>query len=94
MELICMKKILMLMILVLILVVNCSYFEGAERARRERGRECMYNYKGELQGCNYIRQKLFILIIKQRKCAKEGDMCEKNNDFSCFNDVSIKLYCF
>ena len=36
-------------------VVNCSYFEGAERARRERGRECMYNYKGELQGCNYIK---------------------------------------
>ena len=50
-----MKKILMLIILVLILIVNCSYFEGAERARRERGRECTYNSRGEAQVCGYIK---------------------------------------
>ena len=49
-----MKKIIMLTILAMT-IVSCSYFEGSERARRERGRECMYNYKGELQGCNYIK---------------------------------------
>ena len=50
-----MKKILMLIILVLVLVVNCSYFEGSERARRERGRECTYNSRGEAQVCGYIK---------------------------------------
>ena len=48
-----MKKIIILVILIMA-IINCSYFEGAERAERERGRECRYNYKGELQGCNYI----------------------------------------
>ena len=50
-----MKKLIVLMSLVSVLVVNCSYFEGAEKERRERGWECMYTYKGELQGCNYIK---------------------------------------
>ena len=49
-----MKKLIVLMSLVSALVVNCSYFEGAERAERERGRRCRYNYKGELQHCGYI----------------------------------------
>ena len=48
-----MKRIIMLIILVMT-VMSCSYFEGAERARKERGRECMYNYKGEVQVCGYI----------------------------------------
>ena len=51
-----MKKIIILVILIMA-IINCSYFEGAERAERERGRECRYNYKGELQGCYYIKQK-------------------------------------
>jgi len=49
-----MKKIIILVILIMA-IINCSYFEGAERAERERGRECRYNYKGELQGCYYIK---------------------------------------
>ena len=49
-----MKKIMILTVLILLLIVNCSYFEGAERAERERGWECRYNYKGELQHCGYI----------------------------------------
>lgn len=53
-EIDCMKKIIILIILV-ISTVSCSYFEGAERAEKERGRECRYNYKGELQGCYYTR---------------------------------------
>ena len=50
-----MKRIMILIVLVSVLVVNCSYFEGAERTERERGVECRYNYKGEIQGCNYIK---------------------------------------
>ena len=46
-----MKKIIMLVILVAT-IMGCSYLDGSEA--RRRGRECMYNYKGELQGCNYI----------------------------------------
>ena len=49
-----MKKIIILVILIMA-IINCSYFEGAERAERERGYECMYTHKGELQGCNYIK---------------------------------------
>ena len=48
-----MKRIIMLVILVMT-IISCSYFEGAERAERERGRRCRYNYKGELQHCGYI----------------------------------------
>ena len=42
-----MKRIIILVVLA-ITVMSCSYFEGAERAERERGRRCRYNYKGEL----------------------------------------------
>ena len=46
-----MKKIIMIVILVAA-IMGCSYLDGSEAARR--GLECRYNYKGELQGCNYI----------------------------------------
>ena len=48
-----MKKIIILAILMLA-ILSCSYMEGGERAIRERGLRCRYNYKGELQGCYYI----------------------------------------
>jgi len=48
-----MKKIIMLAILVMT-IISCSYFEGAEMERKRRGWECRYNYKGELQHCGYI----------------------------------------
>ncbi|ERK47431.1 hypothetical protein HMPREF1552_02428 [Leptotrichia sp. oral taxon 879 str. F0557] len=47
-----MKKLEILFILMMT-VASCSYLDGSEA--RRRGRECMYNYKGELQGCNYIK---------------------------------------
>ena len=47
-----MKKLIILAILIMT-VISCSYLDGSEARRRER--ECMYNYKGEVQGCNYIR---------------------------------------
>ena len=47
-----MKKLEILFILMMT-VASCSYLDGSEARRRER--ECMYNYKGELQGCNYIK---------------------------------------
>ena len=46
-----MKKIIMLIMLVFT-ILSCSYLDGSEAKRR--GWECMYNYKGEIQGCNYI----------------------------------------
>ena len=49
-----MKKIIILAILIMT-IINCSYFEGAEMEKKRRGWECMYNYKGELQGCNYMK---------------------------------------
>ena len=52
-----MKKIIMLVIFV-ITVMSCSELAELEAGRqqriRERGYECMYTHKGELQGCNYI----------------------------------------
>ena len=48
-----MKRIIMLVILVMT-IIGCAYMEGGERAIRERGLECRYNYKKELQGCYYI----------------------------------------
>nr|WP_314115169.1 hypothetical protein [uncultured Leptotrichia sp.] len=49
-----MKKILMLVILVLVLVTNCSYFESAERTEKERGGvECRYNKRGGVDDCRY-----------------------------------------
>ena len=49
-----MKKLLILVILMMT-TISCSYMEDGERQMRERGWECMYTYKGELQGCNYIK---------------------------------------
>ena len=46
-----MKRIVMLVILMMT-IVGCSYLDGSEAARR--GWRCRYNYKGELQGCYYI----------------------------------------
>ena len=48
-----MKKMIMLVIL-MITIVGCSYMEGGERAIKERGLRCRYNYKGNFQGCNYL----------------------------------------
>ena len=53
-----MKKIIMLVVLV-ITVMSCSELAEMEaksqQIKRERGYECMYTHKGELQGCNYIK---------------------------------------
>ena len=53
-----MKKIIILVTLTA-MIMSCSEFarmeEEYQQDLRERGRECMYNYKGELQGCNYMK---------------------------------------
>ena len=53
-----MKKIIMLVVLV-ITVMSCSELSEMEarhqQRMKERGWECMYNHKGEIQGCNYIK---------------------------------------
>ena len=46
-----MKKIMILIVLILLLIVNCSYFEGADRQIRERGIECRYNKRGGVENC-------------------------------------------
>ena len=46
-----MKRIVMLVILMMT-IVGCSYLDGSEAKRR--GRECMYNSRGEVQVCGYI----------------------------------------
>ena len=48
-----MKKVIMLAILVMT-VISCSYMEAAEAERRERGRECRYNKRGGLEHCRFI----------------------------------------
>ncbi|WP_369713690.1 hypothetical protein AB8B23_04845 [Leptotrichia sp. HSP-342] len=48
-----MKKIILLLTL-LILISSCTAFEIANQMEKERGRECRYNYKGEVQNCGYI----------------------------------------
>jgi len=57
MEMIYMKKIIMLVVLV-ITIMSCSELSEMEarhqQRMKERGWECMYNHKGEIQGCNYI----------------------------------------
>ena len=50
----CMKKIIILSILVMS-TISCSYFEGAEKTMKERGYECTYNGRGEAQVCGYIK---------------------------------------
>ena len=49
-----MKKLMVLIVLISVLVVSCSYFEVAEKERRDRGRECRYNKRGGLESCRYI----------------------------------------
>ena len=48
-----MKRIIILVILI-IAVVSCSYIEAAGAEERERGRECRYNKRGGLEHCRYI----------------------------------------
>ena len=46
-----MKKLIILAILIMT-VISCSYLDGSEAQRRVR--RCRYNYKGEVQHCGYI----------------------------------------
>ena len=48
-----MKNLVLLVILILT-AISCSYVESGERQLRERGMRCRYNYKGELQHCGFI----------------------------------------
>jgi lipoprotein len=52
-----MKKIIVLAILLMI-VISCTELAEMEarsqQRRSERGRICRYNYKGEVQSCDYI----------------------------------------
>jgi len=48
-----MEKLLILVILMMT-TISCSYMEGGERQMRERGWECRYNGKGEVQHCGFI----------------------------------------
>ena len=48
-----MKRIIILVILI-IAVVSCSYMEGGERQLRERGLECRYNKRGEVEHCRLM----------------------------------------
>ena len=54
-----MKKIILLSILIMT-IISCTeedkmVWNKVQRERRERGRECTYNYKGEVQYCDYIK---------------------------------------
>ena len=49
-----MKRIIILVILI-IAVVSCSYMEAAEAERRERGVECRYNKRGGVENCRYMK---------------------------------------
>ena len=100
-----MRKIVILAVLMMA-VTNCSYFSElndiAENEKKERGRECMYNYKGELQGCNYIKQIYDLLfqklntdsldkeLIEFKIIEKELMLYEKNIDV---DDISIDIDC-
>lgn len=48
-----MKNLVILVILILT-AISCSYVESGERQLRERGWECRYNGKGEVQVCGFI----------------------------------------
>lgn len=53
-----MKKIILLIISI-IMIASCTaedinLIREARREREERGRECRYNYKGEVQSCDFI----------------------------------------
>ena len=54
-----MKKIIILAILVMTTIFNCTerdlmIMREADREMNERGRECRYNGRGEVQHCGYI----------------------------------------
>jgi len=53
MELISVKKIILLLTL-LTLISSCTAFEIANQMEKERGRECRYNKRGGLENCGYI----------------------------------------
>lgn len=53
-EMVCVKKIMVLAVLIMTLVVSCSYLEEAEKEQRERGVECRYGKRGGLENCRYI----------------------------------------
>jgi len=53
-----MKKIILLIISI-IMIASCTaedinLIREARREREERGRKCRYNYKGEVQSCDFI----------------------------------------
>ena len=48
-----MKRIIMLIVLV-ILISNCTAFEISNQMERERGVECKHNKRGGLEKCRYI----------------------------------------
>ena len=48
-----MKNLVILVILILT-AISCSYVESGERQLRERGWQCLYNGKGEVQVCGFI----------------------------------------
>ena len=59
MEMIIMKKIMLLIILIVV-IISCTetdrrLMREVEQERRERGVECTYNHKGEMQYCDYIK---------------------------------------
>ncbi len=47
-----MKKIMTLVILMMI--ISCADIAASRERMRQRGRICRYNYKGEVQNCDYI----------------------------------------
>ena len=48
-----MKRIIILIVLV-ILISNCTAFEISNQMERERGVECKHNKRGGLENCRYI----------------------------------------
>lgn len=48
-----MRKLMILTILML-LIIGCADIMASRERMEQRGRECRYNYKGEVQHCGYI----------------------------------------
>ena len=53
MELISVKKIILLLTL-LTLISGCTAFEIANQMEKERGVECRYNKRGGVENCRYM----------------------------------------
>ena len=49
-----MKKIMILVVLMMS-VSNCTAFKISEQMERERGKVCTYDYKGNYKYCEYER---------------------------------------